>query len=243
MAEGDVPEFVRADLRELEVGLAEASLQQLARYLDLLLEANEKVNLTAVREREEAWRRLIVDSLTVLPDLAAFQAWARVVDIGTGGGLPGIPVAIARPELQVTLLEATGKKVRLLEGFIGSLGLKNCRALQGRAEALGQRPEHRAQYDAAVSRAVGAMSAVLEYSLPLVKVGGGVLAMKGPRVEQELEEATEALDELGAGELQVAEAYPPSFENELVVVQVVKDRPTPGAYPRNAGRMRQRPLG
>jgi 16S rRNA (guanine527-N7)-methyltransferase len=237
-----IPEFVPKALAELDIELPDPALTQLAQYLDQLLDANEKVNLTAIRERDAAWQRLIIDSLTVLPGLDQLHEPAHVIDIGSGGGLPGLPIAIARPHLAVTLLESTGKKVQLLNQFIESLGLTHCRALQQRAESIGHAAAHREQYDAVVNRAIGQMSAVLEYSLPLLKVGGRLLAMKGPKVEQELDAAGDALDLLGAGDLQVIDAYPESFDNELVIVSIIKARATPEAYPRNASRMKQKPL-
>jgi 16S rRNA (guanine527-N7)-methyltransferase len=240
--EPTVPEFVPDALSALEIGLSDSTLQALAQYLDALLDANERVNLTAIRQRDAAWHRLIIDSLTVLPGVDQLEAGSHVIDVGSGGGLPGIPLAIARPALNVTLLESTGKKVRLLNEFIASLSLGNCVATQQRAETLGHDPAHREQYDAAVSRAIGDVSAVLEYSLPLVRMGGRVLAMKGPKVEQELDKAGDALDVLGAGDLQVIDAYPPSFDNDLVIVSIIKARPTPELYPRNASRMKQKPL-
>jgi len=237
-----IPDFVRDELATLEIEPDEATQAQLARYLDLLLAANETVNLTAIRERDAAWRRMIIDSLTVLPGLEPVASGSQLVDLGTGGGLPGIPVAIARPDLRVTLVDSTGKKVRLLDQFIEALGLANCTAMQQRAEVLGHAQAHRALYDVAVSRAIGHVSAVLEYSLPLVKAGGRVLAMKGPKVEQELDEASDALDVLGAGDMQIVDAYPEGFDNDLVIVSIIKERATPETYPRNASQMRQKPL-
>jgi 16S rRNA (guanine527-N7)-methyltransferase len=242
VTEQEVPQFVPDALTALELHLPEGALAKLAHYLDLLLEANKTTNLTAIRERDAAWSRLIIDSLTVLPGLEPLPADSHIIDIGTGGGLPGIPLAIARPDLRITLLDSTAKKVSLLDQFISTLKLANVTAIQNRAEALGHDKRHRQQYDVAVSRAVGHMSAVLEYSLPLVKVGGRVLAMKGPRLEQELAEAADALDVLGAGDLQIVDAYPESFDNDLVIASIVKERPTPDKYPRNASQMRQHPL-
>jgi len=233
---------VHEALAALDLSLPAGALPRLARYLDLLLEANEQTNLTAVRDRDAAWGRLIIDSLTVLPGLDMLEPGSSVMDIGTGGGMPGIPLAIARPTLHLTLLESTGKKVRWLEHFLESLALENVTAMQQRAEALGHDSAHREHYDAAVSRAIGSMSAVLEYSLPLVRVGGRVLAMKGPRLEAELAEAGDALDMLGAGDLQVIDAYPDSFDNDLIIASILKERPTPEKYPRNPSQMRQKPL-
>lgn len=238
----EIPPEVRTDLQTLGITVAEEALQQMACYLDLLLEANQRMNLTAIRDPAQAWHRLIVDSLTILPGLAELPAGARVIDIGTGGGLPGMPIAIARPDLQVWLLDGTGKKVRFLEETIRTLGLTHVQAVQARAEDLGHDPQHREQYDAVTNRAMGAMSIVLEYGLPLLKVDGFMLAMKGPKAEQELRDAGDALEKLGAGPIEVFDAYPPSFENDLVVVVVPKDRRTPRLYPRLAGLPKRSPL-
>lgn len=237
-----IPDFVGDDLQALGFEVPDATLDQLEVFLDRLLEANTRMNLTAVRQRDAAWKRLIVDSLTVLPGLDDLEPGAKVIDIGSGGGLPGIPLAIARPDLVVTLLESTGKKVAFHREAIDAMGLSQVHTIQERAEVLGQDPSHRQQYDAAVSRAVGPMAEVLEYSLPLVRVGGRMLAMKGPKAGQELDAASDALATLGAGDLQVFDAYPESFDNDLVIVSVLKDRPTPRTYPRSAGIPHRCPL-
>lgn len=238
-----IPDFVYADMETLGFELPEVLLEKLARYLDHLLETNQRMNLTAIRDRDVAWRRMIIDSLTLLPGLEDLEAGTRCIDVGTGGGLPGIPVAIARPDLSITLLEATGKKVRFLEETIELLGLENVKAIQGRAETLGQDADHRQRYEVAMNRAVGPMAVVLELSLPLVKTGGRMLAMKGPKLEEELMASGDALAVLGAGELQVVEAYPAGFENDLVIAIVEKERATPREYPREPGVPKQQPIG
>lgn len=241
-----IPDFVHDDLAALEIELSSGQLAQLADYLARVLDANTRMNLTAIKEPDAAWRRLIIDSLTVLPGIDDLESAAggavSIIDIGSGAGLPGLPLAIARPGVQVTMLETTGKKADFIRGCIEALGLDNAKVIQQRAETLGQDDQHRAQYDAAVSRAVGAMPLVLEYSLPLVREGGRVLAMKGPRAEQELEESGDAMDKLGGGDLAVIDAYPESFENDLVIVSIIKDRPTPNAYPRLPGIPKKQPL-
>ena len=237
-----IPDFVQDELNELDIELTPEQLDLLDRYLDLVLDENRTTNLTAVRELEAAWRRLIIDSLTVLPGLDELETGARVIDVGCGAGLPGIPVAIARPTLNVTLLESTGKKCDFMKRAIKTLGLANVKVLQERAETAGQLPQHREQYDACVNRAVGPMNVLLEFALPLVQVGGRVLAMKGPRVEQELGDAGDALSILGGGELAVIDAYPESFENDLVIVSIIKEEQTPAEYPRLPGVPKKTPL-
>jgi len=233
-----IPEHVRASLTALGIDVPEAMLQSLGGYLDALLEANRRVNLTGVRDRDQAWRRHVVDSLTLLPLLGQIPEGARLVDVGSGGGLPGVPLAITRPDLHVTLVESTGKKARFLE----SLQLPNTTVINDRAEHLAHQPDRRQQYDVAVCRAIGRMPHVLEWVLPLVRAGGELLAMKGPTVEKELRECDDAWLELGAGDVRVVEAYPPEFEHGAVVVAVEKARPTPARYPRPANIMQRSPL-
>jgi 16S rRNA (guanine527-N7)-methyltransferase len=238
----DIPAFVRDDLARLGIALPDEALPTLAKYLALLLGANEQFNLTAIREPEAAWRRHVIDSLTILPGLDQLPAGASVIDVGSGGGLPGIPLAVARPDLTVTLLESTGKKATFLRRCVAETPLPNVKVVQERAEIAGQDRAHRQAYSAVVCRAIGPMREVLEYTLPLAKLGGVVLAMKGPKAEAELDEAADALDTLGAGEIQVFDAYPEGFDQNTVGVSVTKERPTPKAYPRRPGVPRQSPL-
>ncbi len=240
-----IPEFVTQELATIDVVLGPRQLELLGRYLDLLLETNKQFNLTAIKDADAAWRRHIIDSLTLLPGLADVESASRVIDVGSGGGLPGIPVAIARPDLSVTLLEATGKKARFLERCAAELPLPNVAVLNLRAESAGRDRDHRERYDVVICRAVGPMAELLEYTLPLVAVGGRLLAMKGPSVERELDAAGDALAILGAGELQVIEAYPPTSQGpaaDALIVSVSKENPTPRLYPRAPGMPRQEPL-
>ncbi len=237
-----IPSFMPDDLARLGLDITSSTLEQLAGYLSLLLDANTRVNLTAIKDPDTAWRRLITDSLTLLPGLEQLESGARIIDVGTGGGLPGMPLAIARPDLEFTLLDATGKKVNFLRSCIEQLGLKNVQAIQNRAEVIGHDSVYRQKYDLAVVRAVGKVSEIAEYCLPLVKEGGRMLAMKGSAAEQELDDAGDALSILGAGDLALIDAYPKGFDSELVLISVIKDRSTPKKYPRETGTPRKVPL-
>jgi 16S rRNA (guanine527-N7)-methyltransferase len=238
-----IPDAVADQLQALQLSLRDEQLAALDRYLTLLLDASERVNLTAVKDRDMAWRRLLLDSLTLAPGLEGVEAWRRVVDVGSGGGLPGIPLAIARPDLRFTLLEATGKKARCLESFAAALDLSNVTVVHDRAEAVGHQREHRATYDVAVCRAVGSMREIVEYMLPLLVEGGRALALKATQAEAELEAAGDAIAALGGGEVEVYDAYPaPRADDPLVIIVVTKANPTPRAFPRAAGLARHSPL-
>jgi 16S rRNA (guanine527-N7)-methyltransferase len=237
-----VPDFMPDDLTRLELDVSPEALNTMAAYLGLLLDANTRMNLTAIKDPDTAWRRLITDSLTLLPGLESLEEGARVIDVGTGGGLPGIPLAIARPDLSFTLLDATGKKVDFLKSCIERLGLTNVQAVQSRAELLGHDPVYRQRYNLATVRAVGKVAEIAEYCLPLVKTGGQMLAMKGSAAETELGAAGDALTVLGAGDIAMIDAYPDGFDSELVIISIIKEHATPRAYPREPGTPKKSPL-
>jgi 16S rRNA (guanine527-N7)-methyltransferase len=213
----------RAMLARMGIELSSEEETLLGRYLGMLFAMNERVNLTRV-EREGAWTRHILDSLTLLGPLASIETLVSAIDIGSGGGLPGIPLAIARREVQWTLVEATAKKARFLEAVIHALGLTNVRVLQSRAEsaARGALREH---FDAATSRAVGPLSDVAMCSIPFLRIGGVMLAIKGERAGEEVVSAKQVLYELHA-----------SVVNEIrtetnTIVAIEKQRKTPAKFP------------
>ncbi len=218
-------------------------LARLGQYLTLLLEANQRFNLTAMRDRDAAWQRLILESLTLIPCLDDLPPITKLIDIGSGGGVPGLPVAIAMPHLRVTLLEATGKKAKFLKQCATQLALPNVHVIHSRAETLGHDPTYRSQYEAAVCRGVGPMNRVLEYMLPLVRGGGYAMAIKGQNFNlDELNACQNAIDVLGGGDMQVFEPPTAWGDQAPFIVSVLKDRRTPNAYPRRPGVPARSPL-
>lgn len=213
----------------------------------MLLHANTRMNLTALRDPNEAWDKHILDALTLMPLLSELGQGARVIDIGSGGGLPGIPLAIAMPHLRFTLMDATTKKCDYLNQAVAALGLGNVRVVCARAEALGQDrgqktatgrdDPHRETYDIAMARGVGRIATLAELSVPLVKVGGLVLMTKGQRAEEELSEAKQALHLLHAAHAGTVDTP----TGKVVVLE--KLRRTPRDYPRRDGEPKRAPLG
>ncbi len=220
----------------LGISFDAGDLQQFGRYLSLLSEANRSFNLTRITEPGAMWERHILDSLTLLPMLAELPAGARVIDVGSGGGAPGIPLAIALPELVFVLVESVGKKAVFLHETVEALGLGSVAVENARVEALGRDAGHREVYDAATARALGAMRVAAELVTPLVKVGGSAYFIKGQKAAEEIEAAKKALHMLHTPVAGVVDTP----TGKIVVLD--KPRKTPGVYPRRAGEAKREPL-
>jgi 16S rRNA (guanine527-N7)-methyltransferase len=192
-----VPEGFEARLADIGVPVDEAKLARLGDYLGRLLAMNERMNLTAIKDAESAWERHVLDALTLVPLLGDVPAGGRLVDVGSGGGLPGIPLAIARPDLAVTLVESTQKKAGFLEAVSAALGLSNVSVHPERAERL-LAGELGATFDVVTARAVGRLETLAPLTVPFARPGGLVLLVKGQRADEELAEARSVLAKLRA---------------------------------------------
>jgi 16S rRNA (guanine527-N7)-methyltransferase len=226
----------------LGVSLDDSQLERFATYLALLISANETTNLTSVRDSDGIIRRHFLESLalgTALFDRHLLTPGSEVLDLGSGAGFPGLPVKIAWPQIGMALLESTGKKARFLAGVVEDLELHGTAVLTGRAEDIAHSPVWRAKVDLVVARSVAAMPALVELSLPFLKLGGVLAALKGSRAGEELIVSGRALDECGG---RVTEQTSLGI-GALDVVLVQKAAPTPDIYPRRAGRPARRPLG
>jgi 16S rRNA (guanine527-N7)-methyltransferase len=226
------------DLLGLE--LTDHQIADFQLYSDGLLRANQEVNLTGIIDRPGIQIKHFLDSLSILAVLPPGPA--RVVDVGSGPGFPGLPLKIVRPELELTLVEATGKKAAFCEAVVQKLGLRGVSVLKGRAEDLGQDPAHRETYDWALARAVAELSVLAEYLLPLVRLGGHALAQKGADAVLEAQAATGALGKLGGELAEVRPVALPGLDEPRYLVVLNKVAPTPPAYPRRAGMPSKRPL-
>lgn len=243
-ARSDRPTFSTL-VRSAVPGLSDVQVDQLMTYRDLLHARNQVVNLTAVRDFEGIERRLILESLRLrdqVRELVEVDDF-RLMDLGSGGGIPGIVLAIAMPEATFTLIDATGKKVKFLQDCIDELGLPQTRAVHGRAEELAHQLEWRGAFDVVTARAVTSLSALLELGLPFVKIKGWLALPKGADIDEELNIASTAARKLG-GTISEASFLPEIgslVETRLVLVR--KDSPTPGHFPRRAGIPARAPLG
>ncbi len=217
---------------------------QLDRYAQLLVEWNEKMNLTAITDPEGVLVKHLMDSLTVLRSLPAAGEKVRLIDVGTGAGFPGIPLAVMREELELTLLDSLNKRLVFLEAVCRALGLE-ARCVHARAEEAGRQKAHREKYNVATARAVAALPALCEYCLPLVVPGGVFLAMKGPDGEREAQEAASAIKVLGGKLSGIDEWKLPPVEGEAAerkILRIQKISPTPDRFPRQAAKIAKQPL-
>lgn len=227
---------------ELGVTLTSQQLEQFARYLNLLLVWNERINLTAVRRPEEIQIRHFLDALSCLPQMEDLSG-QRVIDVGTGAGFPGLPLKIAVPDLQLTLVESVQKKARFLQTVVDELALPDVKIIAERVELLGQHPAYREQYDWAVARAVAGLPVLAEYLLPLCRVGGHMLAQKGENAAIETAVAESAIYMLGGANQRLHLVQLPEVAEQHYLVVVDKLVATPSRYPRRTGVPAKRPLG
>ena len=225
----------------LGVPISPHQLAQFERYAADLVAWNRRSNLTTITDPLDIVRKHFLDSLSVL-SVCEPEPGARVIDVGSGAGFPGLPLRIARPDLRVTLLEATRKKCDFLRHVVTVLALDNVHVVNGRAEDAARAAAHRERYDIAVARAVAETTTLAEYLLPFVRVGGWALAMKSGEVEAEVERAARAIATLG-GRLQcIAPLSVPGIDEPRTVVVIGKAALTPGKYPRRAGMPEKRPI-
>jgi 16S rRNA (guanine527-N7)-methyltransferase len=220
------------------VALDHSPRQSLSRYLDLLSAANQRMNLTRITERSAMELQHIADALTLLPFLP--KESHRLADIGSGGGVPGIPLAIARPDARVTLIESTKKKAAFLRKAVAELRLVNVEVIDERVEDVG-RAATRETFDVAVVRAVAQMVWLVEWGLPLLRIGGKLLAMKGQKVSDELSAAAKAGKLLGGRAPIVHPVVLPGTDHH-VIVEVTKQKKTDARFPRPPTAAKGKPL-
>ena len=230
------------DARTLfNVHLTARQVMSLITYEKELLDWNQKFNLTAIRDVESIRVKHFLDSYSCVLAWKAIPP-LRLIDVGTGAGFPGIPLKIIYPTTHVTLVESVGKKAMFCQHIISKLGLEDIDVVQSRAEDIGQLPAHRESYDWAVARAVANMTVLSEYLLPLVKVGGHVLAQKGESGPAEAQSAEKAMKLLGGKLKQLIPVNLPGVADDRFLVIVDKVAATPGNYPRKAGIPAKTPL-
>jgi len=225
----------------LGIQLTNSQLNALNQYEDELLDWNTRYNLTAISDPDQVCIKHFLDSLTCLTVMRE-KTFKRVIDIGTGAGFPGLPLKIVYPSIQLTLVDSVGKKVDFCNHIVKTLGLDGVEVIQERAENIGKNPVYREKFDWAVARAVASMSVLAEYLLPLVRIGGSMLAMKGESAPAETQSAEQALRVLGGHLNLLVPVILPGVVEERYLVVVDKVAASPQKYPRRAGIPGKRPL-
>lgn len=232
-------EKLYTEVENLGIELDDTALDRFYTYYKMLVDYNTRMNLTAITEENEVIVKHFCDSLSLLAK-CQIQKGAKVIDVGTGAGFPGIPLLIARPDIKLTLLDGLNKRLVFLSDVLKEIELE-AEIVHSRAEEGAQNKSYREKYDVATSRAVARLSVLAEYCLPYVKKGGVFIAMKGPAAGEEIEEAKNALKLLGGTVSQVQE-YTLSDESSRTLVTVTKTTQTHPKYPRHNSKIKKQPL-
>ncbi|HIS60914.1 MAG TPA: 16S rRNA (guanine(527)-N(7))-methyltransferase RsmG [Candidatus Scybalomonas excrementigallinarum] len=226
----------------LDISLSEEQLQQFLTYYEMLVEKNKVMNLTAITEKEEVIDKHFIDSISLNKAMDVTKP-LKILDLGTGAGFPGIPLKIAYPNLELTLLDSLNKRIKFLDEVIEALSLEGIVTIHGRAEDYAKQASYREQFDICVSRAVANLATLSEYCLPYVKEGGCFISYKSGSVEEELEQSKKAIFELGGKVKEVIAFTLPETDIERTFVVIEKVRKTPKKYPRKAGLPSKEPIG
>ncbi len=234
-------DLVRSAKALIGIALTNGQLNTLLQFEKELLDWNSRFNLTAIQEPEKIRIKHFLDSFTCLMVMRE-KPVERLIDIGTGAGFPGIPLKIACPQLRVTLVESVGKKADFCRHVVKSLGLDGVEVIQERAETLGQTPQYREQFDWVVARAVAALPTLVEYMLPLARIGGSAIAMKGESAPAEAHAADRAMHLLGGRLRRLAPITLPGVVDERYLVVIDKVAATPSQYPRRVGLPAKKPI-
>jgi 16S rRNA (guanine527-N7)-methyltransferase len=236
--------------RQLGLALKPGQIDQFQVYYEELVAWNERFNLTAITGYEEVQTKHFLDALVGLSILREElkqppleERRLSCIDIGAGAGFPGIPIKLAMPHLDWTLVDGTAKKVSFLTHLVARLGLAEVRIIQGRAEELGRTHTYREHYDVVTARAVAPLNTLVEYLLPFVRTGGMALIYKGASAAQEFVEARKAIELLGGETIRLAPVQVPFLNEKRFIILVKKTRATPALYPRGQGLARKKPLG
>ena len=234
-------ELMKNACDSVEMNFDEDKYNKFITYKNLLQEWNEKINLTAITEDEEVIKKHFIDCIKAFSE-NQFKEAKTLIDVGTGAGFPGLPIAIMKEDLNITLLDSLNKRVNFLNIVRNSLNLTNVTTIHSRAEDGARNKELREKFDIATSRAVANMAVLSEFCLPYVKVGGYFIALKGPAITDELNDAKNAIGTLGGKLIEVIEVSVEGtdLKHNLVVIKKVKE--TPKTYPRKAGSITKKPI-
>lgn len=223
----------------LGVRFSVEQIEQFYKYMNLLIEWNEKMNLTAITEPKEIILKHFIDSITILKYI---DDNSKLVDVGTGAGFPGVPLSIMNPTLKITLVDSLNKRLIFLQEVVKELNLKNIEIVHARAEEFGQNKNYREKFDIATSRAVANLATLSEYLVPLVKIGGKIISMKASNAKEEINDAQKAIEVLGGKIEKIEEFDLPESDIGRTIIIIDKNKCTPAIYPRKAGTPANEPI-
>lgn len=234
-------ELMKTASNDVGLEFTEGQYEQFIKYMRLLQEWNEKINLTAITEDGEVVKKHFIDCIKAFKSDKIKNA-KTIIDVGTGAGFPGLPIAIMNPNVEVTLLDSLNKRINFLNLVVRELGLKNVKTIHSRAEDGARKPELREKFDIATSRAVANMAVLSEFCMPYVKKGGYFVALKGPSIDEELENGSNAIKILGGELKDIIEISIEETDLKHNIVEVKKIKTCPKTYPRKAGTVNKKPL-
>lgn len=232
-------EIMREKTRFQEFSFRVEQIEQFFEYMNLLIEWNKKMNLTAITDPEEIILKHFIDSITILKDIPDNS---KLVDVGTGAGFPGIPLSIMNPTLKITLVDSLNKRLIFLEEVVKKLKLENVEIIHARAEEFGQNKKYREKFDVATSRAVANLATLSEYLIPLVKLNGKVISMKASDAREEIKQAQNAVKILGGKITEIKEFTLPESDIGRTIIIINKEKLTPSKYPRKPGTPSKEPI-
>lgn len=224
---------------QINIVFKEEQIRKFYTYMNLLIEWNNKINLTAITEPNEIIIKHFIDSLTILK---YFEDKETVIDVGTGAGFPGIPIKIMKENVKVTLLDSLNKRINFLNEVIEQLELKNIETVHSRIEDFGRNKKNREKFDVVTSRAVANLTTLSEYMVPLTKIGGKCICMKGLNVEEEIEKSKNAIKILGGEIVKIEKLKLPEEKSDRNIIIINKQKNTPAKYPRKAGIPSREPI-
>ena len=237
------PEIFAEELANYGFKLSSKQKEQFATYYNKLIEFNKKVNLTRITDKNEVYLKHFFDSITPLLEFSdLFKGEKSLCDVGAGAGFPSLPIKILCPDLSITIVDSLGKRLKFLDELVSDLSLDKVTLVHSRAEDAGQNKNLREKFDLVTGRVVARMSVLSEYCLPLAKVDGYLVALKGPKAQDELAEAKNAIEVLGGSVKEVKELTLPDTDDERTLIVVKKVKATPKKYPRQAGTPNRKPL-
>lgn len=239
MKKNNFYEKFEKEVEKLNIKLNNNQIEIFYEFMNLLIEWNKKINLTAITKPEEIITKHFIDSLTAVKYIKEGDS---IVDVGTGAGFPGVPLAIANTTLNITLVDSINKRINFLNEVINHTGLNNIESIHSRAEEIGKNKHYRENFDIAISRAVARLDTLVEYLLPTVKIGGKCICMKGPDCIEEINEAKNAIETLGGKIEKVEEFNLPDTDIKRTIIIINKLKNTPEKFPRKAGTPAKEPI-